>query len=418
MVRAVDPATGETLARFETEGYVTHLVASESGRSLFAVQMDHDVVHVVASGIKLSDHGGHSDIKTGTSTLLPVVLRGSRPVHATPHHGHFIQFFDRDGEARVYEEQALMEGKSGYTVVKATAPHHGVAVPFGDYFLISEPNLAADTKADDLPPRLGLRILDKSGIPVGDIATCTGLHGEASSAGAVAFGCAEGVLLVRSNGSGAPEAMMLAYGADMPEGRVGRLLGGKAMQFFLGDYGSDKLVAIDPSNDAPYELVPLPVRWVDFALDPQRVKNAYVFTEDGHLHTLDVLSGEIVRSKRITEPYSRDGHWRDPRPRLTVMGDLIAISDPRAQLVHLIEAETFVERRTIPVEGLPFNIVAVGGSGMRHQGLSSAGVCATCPTSSCPRALLMPWRRCAPPSRDATRRESRAIPFSRPSRRN
>ena len=48
------------------------------------------------------------------------------------------------------------------------------------------------------------------------------------------------------------------------------------------------------------------------------------------------------------------------------MGDMIAITDPHAQLVRLIDAESFKEVRTIPVEGLPFNIVAIGGSGLQH----------------------------------------------------
>jgi hypothetical protein len=152
----------------------------------------------------------------------------------------------------------------------------------------------------------------------------------------------------------------------MPEGRVSTILGGKAMQFFLGNYGDDKLALIDPSSDDPYRLVDLAVRSVHFQLDPARVKIAYVFTEDGKLHALDVLSGDIVRSAQITEPYSKDGHWRDPRPRIAVMGDLIAVTDPREQLVRLIDAESFEEARTINVEGLPFNVVAVGGSGLQH----------------------------------------------------
>jgi hypothetical protein len=48
------------------------------------------------------------------------------------------------------------------------------------------------------------------------------------------------------------------------------------------------------------------------------------------------------------------------------MGDLIAVTDPREQLVRLIDAESFEEARTINVEGLPFNVVAVGGSGLQH----------------------------------------------------
>ncbi len=365
-VTALDPDSGEVLDVFATEGYVTHLVPSDSGALLVAVQMDHDRVAVIASGIHLADHGDHQDIEIEAPALLPLGIEGGRPVHAVMHGDEIIQFFDREGAARVFSEAALLEGSAAFETIEATAPHHGVAVPMGDHVLISEPDLAVETEPDALPPRLGLKVLDQDGAQVGEVATCTGLHGEAASAGMVGFGCDEGVLVAAPQPGSAPALTMLEYGDDLPKARVGTLLGGTAMQFFLGNYGDDAVVVIDPSVDRPYTLVELPVRRVDFALDPKRVRTAYVFTEDGELHALDVLKGELVRSAPVTEPYSKDGHWRDPRPRLAVMGDFIAVTDPRAGLVRLVDAETFESVRTIPVAGLPFNVVAVGGSGVQH----------------------------------------------------
>ena len=365
-VSVLDPAEGVVLDRFPTTGYVSHLKPTESGKAVFAVQMDHDAVHVIETGIVLSEDGDHRDVKVKDAALLPTVIEGARPVHAVMHDDKIVQFFDRDGEARVFEEEALLDGDIDYKSVKTSAPHHGVVVPIGDHFVISEPNLEVETPEGDLPPRLGAKVVDAEGNQTGDIATCTGLHGEAESAGLVAFGCVEGVLLARSDGKGPPKLELLEYEDDMPEGRVGTLAGGKSMQFFLGDYGDDRLVIVDPSSDSPFRVVDLTVRDVHFILDPVRAKFAYVFTEDGKLHALDVLSGELVRSAQVTEPYSKDGHWRDPRPRLAVMGDVIAVTDPREELVRLLDIETFDEVRTIAVEGLPFNIVAVGGSGLSH----------------------------------------------------
>ncbi len=106
---------------------------------------------------------------------------------------------------------------------------------------------------------------------------------------------------------------------------------------------------------------------MDFAVDPARARNAYIFTEDGRLHLLDVLSGRIEKSLQLTEPYSMDGHWRDPRPRLAVAGDHLAVTDPLKGLIRLVDTQTFNEARTIAVEGAPFSIVAVGGSGKAHD---------------------------------------------------
>ncbi|CCF21099.1 conserved exported protein of unknown function [Pseudorhizobium banfieldiae] len=309
----LDGATGHQIAQYQLEGYVTHLVASESRKTAFAVQMDADAVDVIATGVTFSDHGEHKDVELNQPAQLGRI-HGRRPVHAVPHDDQVLQFFDLEGEARIFDEAALLRGEMTHGVVRSTAPHHGVAVPLGAYMLISEPDVSKATKEGDLPPRLGLKVLNGEGQQVGEIATCTGLHGEASSAGMVAFGCEEGVLIACRGGSGTPELEMLSYGDDMPEGQVGTLLGGRAMQFFLGNYGDDKVVVIDPSQENPFLLVELPVRRVDFALDPARPTTAYVFTEDGTLHVLDILTGRLTRSAQVTEPYSKDGHWRDPRP--------------------------------------------------------------------------------------------------------
>jgi zinc transport system substrate-binding protein len=61
-----------------------------------------------------------------------------------------------------------------------------------------------------------------------------------------------------------------------------------------------------------------------------------------------------------------DGHWSDPRPRIAVAGDAIIVSDPLKGVLHVVDAGSFAETGTIPVEGKPFNVVAIGGSGETH----------------------------------------------------
>ena len=365
-VTVVDPIKTEILTRFATKGYVSHAKLSESGNLFIAVQADHDTVQFFETGVSISSHGEHEDINVKDPAPLPVVIEGARPIHAVMHHDKIVQFFDRDGEARVYDEEALLQGDTQHKVIKTTAPHHGVVVPMGKHFVMSEPNLEVDVAEGKLPPRLGAKVVDDHGHQIGEIATCTGLHGEAASADLVAFGCDEGVLFARADKSGVPQLELVKYAEDMPKGRVATLAGSKSTQFFLGDYGPDRLVLIDPSQDMPYRVIDLHVRDVHFVLDPIRLNLAYVFTEDGKLHALDVLKGEIVRSAKITAPYSKDGHWRDPRPRIAVMGDMIALTDPRESLLRLLDVKTFEENDTIAIEGLPFNVVAVGGTGLEH----------------------------------------------------
>ncbi|MDY6962208.1 MAG: zinc metallochaperone AztD [Pseudomonadota bacterium] len=365
VVHAIDFETGEELGRYDVKGAAA-LTASASGQTVFATQSDDDIVHILKTGINFSDHGEHRDLDVSDVELLPVTFEGKRPFHVVPHDDHAILFYDRGGKADIIDEAALLEGKAEVKTIGTTKPHHGVAVTMGRHVLVSVPNTEIVTKPDELPPRIGLRVIDEIGEQVGDMATCTDLHGEATSARLVAFGCKEGVLIARPGGTEGPKLEMLTYPSDLPKGYTGTLLGGKAMQFFLGNYGEDKVVLIDPDSDEHFKLVELPTRRVDFVLDPATPRNAYILTEDGDLHVLDIIKGEIGRKATVTEPYSKDGHWRDPRPRLAVADGHIAITDPRHSLVRIFDADSLAEVRTIAVEGQPFSIVAVGGSGASH----------------------------------------------------
>ncbi|MBW6421484.1 metallochaperone AztD [Rhizobium sp. XQZ8] len=365
IVRAIDFHTGNEIARYDTTGYAA-LTASASGKTLFVTQSDHDIVHVIKTGIAFSDHGEHRDLHVSDVGLLPVTFEGKRPFHVVPHDDHAILFYDRGGKAEIIDEEALLEGKASVRTVDTTKPHHGVAVTMGRFVLVSVPDTSVETKPDELPPRIGLRVLDEKGEQVGDTAKCTDLHGEATSARLVAFGCKEGILIARPGGIDGPKLQMLPYPTNFPKAYTGTLLGGKAMQFFLGNYGEDKLVLVDPDSEQPYKLIELPTRRVDFLLDPATPRNAYILTEDGDLHVLDVIRGEIVRKAKVTEPYSKDGHWRDPRPRLAVADGHIVVTDPRHSLVRVVDAQTLKETRTIDVEGQPFSIAAIGGSGASH----------------------------------------------------
>ncbi len=365
VVRAIDFASGKELGRYDLKGHAA-LTVSASGQTVFATQSDADIVHVIKTGIDFSDHGDHRDLAVSETGLLPVTFEGKRPFHVVPHDDHLVLFYDRGGKAEIINEAALLEGRTDVRTLDTVKPHHGVAVTMGDHVLLSAPNTEVATNPEELPPRIGLRVVDANGAQIGDIAKCTDLHGEATSARLVAFGCKEGVLVARPDGSNGPKIEMLPYPASFPKGQTGTLLGGKAMQFFLGNYGEDKVVLIDPDSDDAYRLVELPTRRVDFLLDAANPRNAYILTEDGDLHVLDVIKGEIVRKANVTDPYSKDGHWRDPRPRLTVADGQIAITDPRHALVRVVDAATLQESRTIAVEGQPFSIVAVGGSGAAH----------------------------------------------------
>lgn len=360
-VTVVDALAGTVVDTF-TLREPASLVRSESGRTVFAVQGDAGVVTAIASGISFEDHGDHGDIDVEAPKLTGTKLSGRKPSHLVEHDGAFAAFFDGEGVARIISEKAVLEGSSDVSEVSTAAPQHGVAVAYGAHVLLSEPNAE---KPDALP--VGIRTVDAKGVQVGDVAACPDLHGEASSGNLLVFACATGLLVV-AHGDDAPQIRHMPYADALPDGKSTTLLGGRGLQYFLGNYGPDKVVLIDPTADKDaFRLVDLPMRRVHFAVDPVRPRFAYVFTEDGQLHQLDVVAGRIANSLRLTEPYSMDGHWNDPRPRIAVAGDHVVVTDPLQDKLHLVDAASFARAGEIAVPGKPYNIVSVGGSGRIHE---------------------------------------------------
>ena len=359
MVHVIDAVTGKQMESFTTRS-PARIYPTSSGRSVFAVQADANTVQAISTGISFDDHGDHGDIEIEKPALIDAAIDGMKPVHFVEHHGDIALFFDGDGVAKIMSEKAMLEGKPVIRDVTTVAPHHGVAVPLGDYVLVTEPDRNDPSK---LP--IGINVLDKSGKKLGGLHECPDLHGEASSGNMLLIACAEGLLAIETGG-GAPEVRLLSYGATLPEGKTTTLIGGKGLQYFLGNYGADRVVLIDPAEEDAFRLVQLPTRRVHFAVDPIRSKFAYIFTEDGNLHQLDVLAGTLTKSIRLTESYTMDGHWNDPRPRIAVAGDSIVVTDPLQERLHLVDPVSFEKKGEIAVEGRPYNIVAVGGSGEAH----------------------------------------------------
>ena len=355
-VTAIDLATGTSLATLPLASPAS-LYAADG--AVFAVQGAGNQVSAIDSGIAVDDHGNHGDIEVTAPALIEAVVAGEKPVHFVEHGGKIALFFDGTGSTSIVEAHRWVDdGEVAAVHFDSGVPHHGVAVPWGDHTIITVPH---PEDPSNLP--IGVDVLDVDGNVVGGTHGCADLHGEASSGTMLAIACADGLLLV--SGSGEPSITKIGYDG-LPEGKSTTLIGGQGLQYFLGNYGADKVVIIDPAEAEPYRLIDLPTRRVHFVTDPVRPKFAYIFTEDGQLRQLDVVKGEIVRSVTVTEPYSMDGEWSLPRPRLAVAGDVIAVTDPLAGKVHLVDAETFEITRDIAVEGLPYTIVAVGGSGTEH----------------------------------------------------
>jgi len=148
VVHAVDVKEGKVLQSFDISNYAS-LVASDSGRTVFAVQGASDVIHVLDSGIEFEDHGDHNDIKISSPRLVDGVIEGKVPGHVVPHGGEIAVFFDREDEFRLFKESDLLKGKFDSQNFSNIAAHHGAAVTLPNHILVSTPNLEAEKKPED-----------------------------------------------------------------------------------------------------------------------------------------------------------------------------------------------------------------------------------------------------------------------------
>lgn len=361
-VKAFDLDKPDNRWVFTTDGQ-SKLFAVDDGAAIVAVQSDSDAVHFISTGIALNAHGDHADIEIAEPQAVAHKLAGPRPFHVIDHHGKAIVNFDKGGYAEIIDTHALTHGALETSRLEQERAHHGFAAPVGDHWVTT---VATDTPVAGT--RIGLQAVAADGAPIGDVATCTGIHGEAFSGAYLAAGCKEGVLTVTAGEDG-PVFQMLPYPADLPGDQMtGTLLGARSMQAFLGNYGADGLVVIDPVDEPHFHYIELPFRRIDFALDPADFRFGYVLTEDGSLHRIDILKGSLVENARITAPYSMDGHWNDPRPRMAMAGDEIVVSDPNAGVVRRIAKDSLQETGVIAVGGMPYNVAVAGGSGVVHEG--------------------------------------------------
>ena len=349
---------------FETTGQVK-LFSVAGGAVVAAVQSDDDAVHFFNSGISFHDHGDHADIEVSDPAAIDAVLTGPRPFHLVDHGGSVIINYDQGGYAEIINAHQLSHGEVEITRMPQSEAHHGFVARLGDHWLTTV-GAPPPAEGEEAAPRPGLQEVTIAGEPVGDLATCTAIHGEAFSGAYLAAGCREGVLTA-TRGTDGIVFNMLEYPADLPQGvTTGTILGATGVQVFLGNYGPKGLVVIDPVDEPHFRYVELPFRRVDFVLDPANPAHGYVLTEDGSLHRVNLLQAAVTGSAKVTEPYSMDGHWNDPRPRIAMAGDDIVMTDPNAGLLRVISAETLEEEDRIALEGTPYNLTVVGGSGMTH----------------------------------------------------
>jgi zinc transport system substrate-binding protein len=353
----VDLDKGRLLSTLKLKGSA-RLHRSVTGRYVYAVQPQADQVSVIDAGIALEDHGDHADISIRAPRLLPLQLRGPRPSHVAHDDTRIAVFFDGDGSARVFQEKDLNRSSDKQMLrVSTGGRHHGVALPLGRHLAVS-----VAPSDEGLPAAIELRDANNA---VTQRVDCPRLHGEARAGRFAAFGCENGIVLYET-GPGTVTGRHIPYADSLPAGRMIRtLFGGTGFALFVGDFGPDALVIVDPSSsfDA-FRLVQLPARRMHFHLHSDPGDKIYVIVEDGTLLSVNALTGAVLTKAQVTGRYAMDAGV--VRPRIAAAGPYVVVSNPAAGEVVVLDTDTLAERTRLKFKGTPSDVLAIGGGGVAH----------------------------------------------------
>jgi len=343
-LQIIDLEKGQVVAAFSTPGPAS-VYPSGNGQYAFAVHREQNRVSVVYGGLRLEDHGDHKDLVVEAPYILHTLTSGPKPTHFKTHAGVVTIYNDGDGTVAVLEEKDLGL-RLRVSEVATGAPDHGAPLFMGGHVLVGSLNRGVV----EVYTRLGRKVSSFEG--------CPRLHGAAILGSRVAFGCADGVLLLEQRGlqfvgrklpnpSGTPERV-----------RVGTVVSHSRYPFFIGNFGQG-LARID-TQITPY---PLPAQPVRFGFD--REGTLVAITANGQLHTLEAASGKVLRSLQVSEPIAATGEGA-VRPGLALGDGVAYVSLPSQGEVLEVELRSLEVKRRFAVGGTPASLAWLWVEGKVH----------------------------------------------------
>jgi len=367
----LDTDNGEVVGRFTTpNGGFTPVYPSPGGRYLFVNHYEGEAVTVVDSGLRTADHGDHVDLVEGAPFVRATVDIGRSPAHYWAHDGLIAVYSDAEGTITLFDEARLADGAEPLTFAVGPPDHASIAVVDGT-LLVGFYGLGRVDAYD-----LGGRLVQEA------VGSCPAAHGEGLVGDTVAFACDDGVLLVARSGAelrsrkiaypgnagaaGSPVATPEATPATTDAPARSNLIAWHGdSPVMVGDFPG-ALALIEPERGS-VELLPLPARplWMSFGQDGERLA---VLTDDGVVHAVDPVAGQILWSTPATDAYADLGQDEGGQryPMLAAAKDAVYVPNPTAgEIVELsLDSGRITDR--FAVGGDPVRVALVQASGVTH----------------------------------------------------
>lgn len=338
-VSVIDTSTLTVLETFDTEGRAYPAVGSDD-RHVYLAQYDNGDVLVLDSGSYATAHGDHAHYYVREPALRDVTIEATKPSHVVAHGDRTAVFDDGTGTISVFRDAGLLAGGLDVQTIDGT-PHHGVAVPIDDGELLV--STSSDGEGADAVARVS-----ETGDVIATSPACAGLHGEATTEDAVAFGCTGSVLVYHDEDF---------HSIDLPaaDGRVSTLSGTHLSDVLLGNYSETEVVLIDVEDES-VEVVDLGVAYTSFARGAHG--EALVLGADGAIHVIDPETGDVTASVPAIEAFTIDSDWTQPRPAFVVLEHTAYVTDVAGSRIVAIDLDEGTVLGEVALDSAPFGLVA------------------------------------------------------------
>jgi len=371
----VDPETEQVVGRFGTAaGGWTPIASSGGGRYVLVNHNEASAVTLLDGGLRLEDHGDHVDLVVGAPFVRATVEVGRAPAHYWTHDGVIAVYSDGDGTVTLFDESELDERIEPVTFSVGPADHASIALL--DDALLVAPYGGGRVDVYDL----------EGGLIEEGIATCPGAHGEGRAGGTVAFACDDGLLLISAGEDGfrterlaypggavaTPEATpatpeTAATPAATPVVERSNLIAWhEETSVLVGDF-PDGLLLIDPAAGTVDRIeLPATPLWMTFDTEGERVA---VLTDDGALHAIDPLRGEVLWSTPTRTPYSIEEDQATgyrSYPFVAAGPDAVYVPDPEAGEIVEVALDSGDVTKRITLDGEPARVALVVATGAVH----------------------------------------------------
>jgi hypothetical protein len=214
----------------------------------------------------------------------------------------------------------------------------------------------------DAPLPVGIDVMTLDGEILQSFPECPGLHGEAAySETGVAFGCADGILLIERDGD-AFVSRKVANPTENPDLRTGTLYAVEGAPYLIGNYGQNTIVRVDPAVGTSEIVIEAPARVWRFSFHGEDSSKLVALTIDGNLHVIDIATGAVEGTVQVVDPFLAPASGRAAaRPTFVVNGHMAYVSEPLPGDIRGVNLETLeIEEGRIFVGGKPSALAAFG----------------------------------------------------------